>query len=277
MSFSIYASCFNVQSMTFPWKETIQNWVDFLGHEKNQLVIAVNKSEDDSPKLIRDFLKEIVDPRSQLKIDVLDIDIPYTERDFDGRGKAAALAACTEPFCILMDLDEAFPRGQRQHWGKLAAELERTNLDCFLLPVVDLCGDEQHYREPIGSKFRLHKNNPRFTRGVVKDARREDGTFDTTRSDSTELIWKETGELVRSAPIVMQGLPHFLTMAQIESGMVPFVFHLGWASFEQRLKQSAFWRPVWQAREGSTVKTEETLEELQKIPRFRHALPPWRP
>lgn len=276
MSFSIYSQWFNIEKSGFKWRETLDNWVEFLGTDHNQIVIAVNKSEDDTAALVRKYLKEIVDVRSHLKADVIDIDIPYTDPAFDGKGKAAALAACTEPYCILLDADEVLYPNQRAEWLKLAIELEHhPNFDAFFIPVVDIIQDDQHYKG-IGSKFYLHRNSSNITRGVWAGGKREDGTIDITKSDTTELIYKDTGQLVRAHPLLMQGLPPYIIMAQLESGVVPMVIHLGWKNLEQRLKQSAFWEPVWSNRDGKPVKTERTLEELEKIPKYRHMLPKWR-
>ncbi len=260
--------------MKFSWRDTLENWISFLGLMESQIVIAINTSTDDTAKLVREYVKKTLDPRSLVKIDVIDIEIPYTLPDFDGRGKAAALAACAKPYCILLDADETLQPNQRNLWMQLAGELERNrSFDAFLIPVVDLIGDDRHYKTPIGSKFYLHRNSPDFTRGVVNYARRPDGTFDTTKSDSCELCRKDTGELVRAQHILMQGLPDFLTMGQLESGMVPYVIHHGWKNLEQRLRQSAFWEPHWSAREGKPVKTERSLADLEKISRLRHNLP----
>jgi hypothetical protein len=275
-TFTIASSWFNVEKAGFAWREAAANWLDFLGGD-GQLVIAINTSEDDSPRLVREWTArwQAEHADSATRIDILDIAIPYTDAAFDGKGKAAATAAATEPYVILLDADERLVPRMRRKWDALALELERSPYEAFLVPVVDLLGDEQHYKD-CGQKWYLHKRLPHLTRGVVKQAWNPDGvTWDTSRSDSCELIHRETGELARAAGILM-GLPHYMTVPQMESGEVPFVTHLGYIDLEQRVRQSAFWRPVWDSRCQPGKEPETTLATLEAIPRYRHNLPSWR-
>ncbi len=280
MSLSIYSSWFNVQCMKFAWREALTNWLTFL-HGRGQVVIAINTSEDDSPKLVRDWVLnwQLTNPGNGTRIDIVDIAIPYTDPAFDGKGKAAALAKCTEPFAILLDCDERVVPYQFKDWVALSRELERSNYEAFMVPVVDLIGDERHYKagDQIGTKWYLHRNHPYLTRGVVGFARNADGvTWDTSKSDSCELIAADSGRLAVAAPI-MGPFPRQLAISMLESGGIPFVIHLGYLDLEQRLRQSAFWAPVWTARRGGKdPEVAATLEGLQAISRYRHNLPSWK-
>jgi hypothetical protein len=206
---------------------------------------------------------------------VVDIDIPYTDPEFDGRGKAAALEKCTEKFCILLDLDEVLIPRQRRFWERLAQELEHSQYEAFLIPVVDLIEREDRYAK-TGLKWYLHKNLPHITRGVVKWAYREDGSIDKTKSDTCDAIHKETRELVNAAAIMNTALPSFLLVGQMEGGEIPFVYHLGYLNLEQRLKRSEFWRPVWDNRDKHSSEAAKTMEDLLAMPKYRHNLPSWR-
>lgn len=266
--------------MKFDYKGAFENWLAFL-NGSGQLVVAINTSTDGTPEKVREWFTnwKNENPTSQTKINVIDIAIPYTEPDFDGRGKAAALAACTEPFCILLDLDERIVPSMRNTWKRLAQDLEMSGYDAYFVPSVDLAGDERHYRcggENLPYKWYLHKNLPYLTRGVVNFARREDGSWDKSKSDSTELVNKGTYTLARTTHFIMHALPHWLLAAQMESGDVPFIYHLGSLDYEQRVRQSAFWKPVWEARDPSAQEPETTLADLEKIPRYHHNLPPWK-
>ncbi len=273
---SIYTAFYNVNVMKFDWKATLQNWLEFL-HPGDQISIAINTSTDDSSKAVRDWAAQWKNenPLSRVSIDIVDTEIPYENPLFDGLIKAAALEKCTQPFAILLDCDEVVVPDQYSKWAQLAQDLERkSSYDAFLIPVIDLIGDREHYKS-VGSKFYLHKNLPHITRGVVRAADREDGSIDTSVSDSTELIYRESRQLVKSGAI-MAPLPAFMMLSQLESGEIPMVYHLGWLNTEQRLRQSAFWRPVWDARRGGRdPEPEMTLEKLLAIPRFRHRLPYW--
>ena len=278
VTYSIASSWYNVEKMRFAWREALENWLSFLSND-GQLVIAINTSEDDSPTLVRDWVKkwQAEHLSSTTKIDIIDIAIPYTDPAFDGKGKAAAQAACTEPFVILLDCDERLVPSMRRAWDRLAVELDRSPYEAFLVPVVDLMGDEEHAKS-AGAKWYLAKNLPHLTRGVVKHAWNEDGvSFRTDVSDSCELIHRETGELARTASIMAPGLSSYMIVAALEGGETPFVHHLGWLDYEQRLRQSAFWRPIWDQRAGTPGKEPSlALQTLHDMPRFRHSLPNWR-
>jgi hypothetical protein len=153
--------------------------------------------------------------------------------------------------------------------------LERNRgIDAFLIPVVDIFKDRNHYRS-INAKWYLTRNDPNITRGVVKWAYREDGSIDKTKSDTTEAIYKDTGEVVRASAILADAFPTFMKMAQLESGEIPFVYHLGGLNLEQRVKQSDFWRPHWDNRDKHSEEPKTTVEELEKIQTYRHSLPLW--
>lgn len=273
---SIYNSSFNIVSAGFDWKPVLQNWLDFL-NGTGQIVIAVNKSTDDTPKVLREWFAKWKEENiwSHTKIDVIDIDISYDDPEFDGKGKAAALEKCTEPYCTLLDLDEVIVPSQRRLWRLLCQELERSPYDGFMIPVVDLIGKEDRLKS-IGAKWYLHRNRPQITRGVVKFAYREDGSIDKTKSDTCEAIYGETGELIHSAAIINLSLPPQMILPALETRQVPFVYHLGYLNLEQRLKRAEFWRPVWDNRDKKSSEPKLTLEDLKKIPRIKHNLLSWK-
>lgn len=278
-TYTIATSIFNVVRMGFAWEEALDNWLRFLG-EDGQLVVAINTSDDDTPAKVRAWVEQWRQSHfadRQPQIDVIDIAIPYTDPAFDGLGKAAATDAATQPFVILLDIDERLVPSMRRKWDALALELERSQFEAFLVPSIDLIGDEEHFKDPVGAKWYLHKRLPHLTRGVVAQARQADGPIDTSKSDTCELIHRDTAELARTAHVVAPGMPSYITVPQLESGEVPFVYHLGWLDAEQRLRQSDFWAPVWTARRGGKdPEPKQTLESLAAIPRFPHHLPGWR-
>lgn len=276
MSLSIYASLFNVAVMRFDWVGALENWTQFL-HGTGQISIAVNTSTDGTAELVRAWIAANRGTIGNTRVDVVETAIPYTDPTFDGQIKAAALAKCTEPFAILLDCDERVYPHHFKQWLALARELEMSPVDGILIPVVDLLGDEHHYKHPIGTKFYLHKNRPEITRGVIAQARQEDGSIDTSISDSTEPIIRDTGQLISSARLIHPAYPPFMVMGQLENMETPMVLHLGWLDTQQRLRQSAFWKDVWTARRGGKdPEPETTLSTLDAIPRFRHNLPSWR-
>lgn len=276
---SIYSSGYNLKSMGFSWKDTLTLWLKFL-RNNGEIVVAANTSTDETPKLLREFFDRYREenPWCNTKTVVVDAAIPYEDPEFDGKLKALALSQCSQPYAVLLDMDEVIPIWQTKLWFGMVRELEnRRNIDGLLIPVVDLIGDEQHFKGPLGGKWYLHRNTPNITRGVVKWAYREDGSIDTSKSDTCEAVMKDTGELIRYAPILMDGLPDFLKIGHLENGEIPYVIHLGWLSLEQRLKQTEFWRGHWENRDKKpSSQPKTTLADLEKIKRFRHNLPDWR-
>lgn len=276
VTFSIVTSWFNVEKMKFDWRGALENWLAFQ-KGNGQIVIAINTSVDDSSKIITKWIHnwKSENPTNNTKIDVINIENPYSDPEFDGKGKAQATSMASEPYVILLDCDERLFPYSKHGWAKTAIELENSNYEALLVPVIDLISDELHYKS-VGTKWYLHKNLPHITRGVVQWAYREDGSIDKTKSDTCELINKETKELVASVPLLMPTIPDWMKVAQLESGEIPFVYHLGFLDLEQRLRQSEFWRPVWDIRDTQSKEPETTIEKLNELKKYRHNLPLWK-
>jgi len=277
---SIYSSFFNVEKMSFPWRETLKNWLTFLDG-RGEIAIAANTSMDNTPELVENFFKKFKEDNfnNGTVTKVVRTEISYEDPAFDGKIKAAALAACSQPFCTLLDCDERLVPQQRGQWFKLTRELEKNlSIDAIMVPVVDAFQDESHYMcggQSLVQKWYLHRNSPNITRGVVRWAYRENGSIDIKKSDSCELIYKDSGELVRAAGLLAP-LPHFMQVSALSSGEVPFVWHLGYLDKQQRIKQDEFWQPVWQNRDKSDVKTAKKIDELEKIQYYPHRLLSWK-
>lgn len=280
---SIYSAWYSVDQMGFKWREALDNWLHFL-RDSGEVVIAVNTSTDGTYEKVTEYLKSRHPDYPRVRTVVVQCDIPYTNSAFDGMIKAFALSHCTQPYCVLLDCDELMVPSLRKHWHALGVELEKQaqiepgrRIDAFLVPTVDLFHDEKHYKsgDQLGAKWYIHRNDPNITRGVVKWAYREDGSFDISKSDSCELIYKDTDDLVRASTIIV-ALPHYIQMMHLSNGEVPFVVHTGWLDKQQRLKQSEFWAPVWRARDNSDKVQPTTLAELEKVQYYRHSLPSWK-
>lgn len=277
ITFSIVTSWFNVEKMKFDWRGALENWINFQ-KGNGQIVIAINVSVDDCSSIIKKWVEnwKLENPTNNTKIEIFDIDIPYSDPAFDGKGKAAATEKATEPYVILLDCDERLFPFSKHAWSKAAIQLETSSYEGFLVPVVDLIFDEKHYKS-IGTKWYLHKNLPYITRGVVGWAYREDGSIDKTKSDTCEAINKDTKDLINSVPLLMPSLPDWMKVGILESGDVPFVYHLGFLDAEQRVRQSEFWRPVWNLRDKQSEEPEVSLETINEIKKYRHNLPTWKP
>ena len=157
---SIYSSGYNLKSMGFSWKDTLTLWLKFL-RNNGEIVVAANTSTDETPKLLREFFDRYREenPWCNTKTVVVDAAIPYEDPEFDGKLKALALSQCSQPYAVLLDMDEVIPIWQTKLWFGMVRELEnRRNIDGLLIPVVDLIGDEQHFKGPLGGKWYLHRN-----------------------------------------------------------------------------------------------------------------------
>ena len=200
----------------------------------------------------------------------------YSDLCFDGKIKNAALEACREDYCILLDADERINPSDRPKWEVYARALGKDQkIDALLVPVIDLCRDFHNYK-CINSKWYLHKNNRGIKRGIVDFAKLANGKIDTERSDTCEAIY-EDGSLVRAALIINPRLSNEDKISILKNQGVPFVWHTGWVDYEHRLKINEFWKTTLENRSG---KTENNIilkiEELQKILIYPHDLPLWK-
>lgn len=265
--FSIYSQFFNVEKMGFDWRGAITNWSNFL-IEGEQISIAVNQSDDNSLELIREFCKTI---QKNINFTITSINIPYTDPAFDGKGKNEALKLCKESFCILLDCDERIDPSDRKKWEFWARTLDNDQIaDAMFIPVIDLFHDKNNFKS-VGTKWYIHKNRPYLHRGVVNFAYRKDKSIDITRSDTCELLREDDNLAFTVSPI-----PHVLSdinkLNFVKNLNLPLVIHLGWVEKQQRLKQSNFWTPVWNKRNGWEVEKKKTLEQLDLIPYYPHNL-----
>lgn len=265
---SAYVSAFNLLRNGFDYEESLSRMVAFF----DETVIAANTSEDGTLAAL-----QVLAAESGGKMRVISTDYSYTDVTFDGAIKNAALQACTqgEPnrvYCQ-MDLDEKIPQSQYALW-RVAAEqlLSNPYIQCLLVPSVDLWGSMDTIRADrnIGVKYRLHKGG--FHRGVWKHAWTIPGKhFDTSRSDSTELL-TSTGDLVRAAAII----PYNPITPAIVSLLreYPHVLHTGYADYNQRIRvNKAVWIEHWPLRSGRAENVATRIEDLADVPLIKHDLP----
>ena len=106
--------------------------------------------------------------------------------------------------------------------------------------------------------------------GPVSFARRGDGSIDTNKSDSCELI-DENGDLIPY--FIDPRFAQLFTNKEIESFDIsmPHVIHLGYVDLNKRIENNKFWQPIWSNRNGEEVKTAVSLEQLEKENKyFKH-------
>ena len=107
MGISVYQTAYNILINGFSrWQDSVINSAQFA----DEVIIAVNTSDDDTDSAIRDILWEYknwkIVPANFSKLDPL----------WDGRMKNLALQSCTQEFKIQKDLDEEIPLWQNPLW-----------------------------------------------------------------------------------------------------------------------------------------------------------------
>ncbi len=259
---SAYVSAFNVHTNGLDWETGLRAALAFF----DQVVIAANTSTDGTLAALQDVA--VTEPR----LKVVTTDYAYTDVEFDGKVKDAALQACDGEALVQLDLDEVVPLNQRALWRRYATELlALPNVDCFMFPSVDLWGSMDTLRADtrIGSKFRLHKRG--LHRGVLPEAWLPGHKhFRTDMSDSCEAL-RADNTLARAAQVVPYHLCH-PAMTQALNGW-PFTVHRGYVSFDQRIRvNKAIWAKHWEARSGHPENVAVDKATLEGYPLIRHHL-----
>jgi hypothetical protein len=247
--FSIYCSVFNLKANLFDWKAALLKFRAF----SDELVVATTKNNDNSILELYPFCVEH------------DIKLVVTEKslddyDFDGFLKNAALRACTQEFCILLDLDEEINIKYKDNWINFANQLKKTSLDALMIPVIDLYNSEEEYKS-IGTKWYLHKNKPELGRGIVNFAKLPNGRINHEKSDTCELIHIKTGDLCSATPIFPMNIIDEQKLKYLKQYNT-YVIHRGWLNKQQRQKQQQFWEPVWSNRAGFEVNTKINFDKI---------------
>ena len=272
--FTIHSSLFNLESLRFPWQDSIENWVQFLGGE-GEIILVLNKSKDNSEKILEEFVTKlrIKYAYMDLKINIIKTEFGYDDPEFDGKIKNVGYKAAKEPLVILLDLDEVVPILEKRNWILNGYNLLNSEFDAYMIPSINLCKTWQEYKD-IGAKFYMVKNKPNIGRGTVNYAKNPDGSIDITKSDTTEPIY-DNGDLVKYTTVIPQGMPDYMQLHIIQNGAI-FVFHLGWLWRDHRVEVNKFWKPVWENRAKKKIDDIITdVRGLENIPVKSHNLVHW--
>lgn len=253
---SAYAYLFNARLREFDLDGMVSNFTAFF----DETVVATIPSEDDTYERLLAWQEKLSADRFR----VVMTDIQLSNNRFDGDLKTAALQACSksipeDPRCYcIMDGDERVNANLRPVWDAAGIALHASpDVDGLLIPVIDLMRDEQHAREQVGAKFRLHKDTV-VRRGVIPEAEKENGLFDTSRSDSTE-------------PLVTSG--RLAQFVPLKAGVPIYVFHYGHLDQVRRAKLNReFWREHWLNRSGEEPKMALEANTQDDVPVIEHGL-----
>lgn len=249
---SVYTTLFNVENGMFNVQGALRNW----SHYADQIVVATIKGQ---ARKVCDAVTYREDVQFPAKVKVVEVDTSLDDPYFDGKLKNEALQNCDNDFVIQQDLDERIG-GDKILWNQLSSELVRKpEFAAYMIPVIDLYKDTEHFKD-IGRKWYLHRRKGCY-RGPVAFAKRDDGTIDTDKSDTCELI-DANGNLV---PFLSEerfvSPPMFGTMF---NDYAPHIIHLGYINLEKRVENNKFWEPVWSARNGKTVRVATSIEDIEQ-------------
>jgi hypothetical protein len=258
--FSIYTTLYNVIKNNIDYKGALDNFCQFA----DEVVVSIPTKD-----CADDTLAAIAMDCPKVRI----IECPairFSDNEFDGKLKNAALQATTQPIKINMDGDERIPLSQKSKWVEVAEGLSASLFQAVFIPSLDLWGSPYTIRKNhgIGMKWRMHKAG--LYRGVVRFARLPNGLIDTSKSDTCELI-DSVGNLVSTASITP---PELLQPenAHLLSDRL-FTFHYGYLDFDYRVNINKFWKEKWEDRSGKTESVILSREELEKEPVVQHNLP----
>jgi glycosyltransferase involved in cell wall biosynthesis len=261
--FSVYTSLYHIEKHSFPWRESLENFIKFVG-EDGEVVIAVNKSEDNTLDIIKKFAAE------NPIVKIVETDYLYTNIEMDGLIKNAALQATTKSLKIQMDADEIFILSQRDKWIEYGNWLLKSKVEVLMIPTLDLYGSKDKIRanSQIGLKFRMHKGG--LKRGVWKEARRGD-RIDTSKSDTCEIL-TPNGDLPFCQGIVSPTLLNPLFSSQLKDYI--YTAHLGYLSFEHRVNiNNKLWNDHWKLRSGGHENVATSIDQLKNELVIAHNLP----
>jgi hypothetical protein len=249
MDISIYSSAFNLLKNKFNFIEAINNFCLFA----EEIVICVNSSDDDT----FEELNKLKSYYSNLII--IESNFSYEDPLLDGKIKNKALQATTNEIKIGLDMDEYIPLWQKLIWKKLAFNLKFDyNSDCYMIPSINLYKNINNYFS-ITPKWYLHKSN--LYRGAVNFAKKDNGTVDTSKSDTCELI-DENGNLVKYSQVTPFDIDSLRTKDY------PFVIHNGYLDLNNRLlRNKNFWEDHWKIESGGQEpqhKVHKSLEDFQE-------------
>jgi hypothetical protein len=228
---SIYTSAFNLIKNQFDYKNTLEKFSKFA----TEVVIAINTSEDNTVDAIKKLALEYTNLR------IVECAFSYSDPWLDGKIKNHALQNTKYPIKLGLDMDEYIPLSQKKIWLNLADNLlGDSRYLCYMIPSVNLYKDYNHYYS-IGPKWYLHKGG--LFRGPVGFARKSDGTVDTSKSDTCELI-DQKGNLVSS-------LPFDCDIHSLRKKLLPYVIHTGYVNLDARLiRNKNFWSQHWYTESG---------------------------
>jgi hypothetical protein len=254
MGISTYQTAYNILINGFSrWQESVINSCQF----SEEVIIAVNASDDDTDSAIRDTLWEYknwkIVPANFSRLD------PF----WDGRMKNLALQHCTQEFKIQKDLDEEIPLWQKPLWDNKLFQLKFSGAKVMAVPSVDLYCDEGHYKS-INPK--TYVNIGQAYRGPSANALKPGYFINTQFSDGTELI----DEKFNLLPAIISGP---CNLAALESCNEIFVVHYGYLNIQERIERTKkFWADHWLQESNGTLPAHKIHNDETTFSHYEYKL-----
>ena len=237
---SLYTTIFNLDNFSFSIEETLSNWFCYVDEV---VITTLNKQEDE---LKRNILSGRF--HENTKVFSMDID-PEKDIYWDGILKNNSLQNCSNEVVIQLDFDERIS-GNKTQLVELIEEVDRHDFPCcIMIPTVDLYEDLDSYVN-IGYKWYLHKKQGSF-RGSVGFAIKNNGSFDPEKSDTCELIDKNSNLIpcIGKLPMTQNGIK---------------IIHLGYLDLEAKNKiNKNFWGEIWDFRKTGVKKENFVCEKIE--------------
>jgi hypothetical protein len=270
--FSIYTCAFNIVKNNFPYSDALENFSSFA----DEVVVAVNTSEDDTLGVMKGQASKLPN------VKIIETDYSYDDIFAIGKIKNDALQATTKHFKIGLDLDERIPLRHKYQWEKFATIIEDNDaVDALLIPSLNLWGNLGSVRDDFSMherKFKWYLHTAALERGAVNFGVKEDGTVDTKKSDTCELIYPDR-TLVRAGAIWEDSIKNLDDYFFFLENKASFVYHIGYADLEYRSQiNKNWWREFKQKREGDLVNEPHDIKTDRKDleePITEHKLPAW--
>jgi len=256
---SLATSAFNIIKNDFDIESAIKNWSYYV----DEIVIATIPSEDNTEELLDQIKNE-----SKVKIKIIKLDYSTDVVGWQGKIENEAHKGATHDIVVQLDLDERMG-GKVDVWRGAAETLlkSKENVKALMIPSINLYGSYYTYSDISKKWYMCLKEG--VHRGIVNFAKTPEG-FDRTKSDSTEAIDKD-GNLVPSADIV-KSTGDWTDLEYCKKRM-PFVWHLGYVSFDHRLKiNKDFWKEKWDNCGEGEADVVMDIETLEKKEVFKHGI-----
>lgn len=243
MKFSIYTSGFNLIQNGFDYIGALDNFTSFA----DEVVIAVNSSKDMTLGVLEYYQKH-----SYKNLKIVPCDFSYDDPLLDGKIKDFALQNTSCEFKIGLDMDERIPLRHKDRWEMMASHLKDTSAKAWMVPSLNLWGDlnsiKRGAENNLGTKWYLHLDG--LKRGAVNFAKNRDGTVDTSKSDTCELL-DQNDNLVASKKLWGENLNSLEKYLDFIENKGTFIYHLGYASYEDRIQRNRnFWKNHWEVESG---------------------------